>query len=252
VKAARERLVSGVETVREISYFGSEESFDQNLMSYPATFKWQGTNQFYGDISDIMNSKAFILGDDGTNCWLYSDDERNGRRLDSSPAELVPDIQASIADPFALTKHTVQFAIERERLIYEGQAKLDGRPCHLVQGWFVHQSQDQLNGVSAAKLEWWIDAETFLPARVVQHTPSSCEIFNFHYGKLNQPLSVADFQPPAVAGINAKPDAFKLFKQEKPAPGENRFLIIKDGSDGRMSGRLGRRDSNGTTSSGLN
>jgi serine/threonine protein kinase len=252
MKAARERLVSGVETVREISVFGSEESFDQNLMAYPATFKWQGTNQFYGDISDIMNSKSFILGDDGTNCWLYSDGERDGRRLESSPAAWVPDIQVRIADPFALTKHTVQFAIERERLIYEGQAQLDGRLCHRVQGWFVQQSQDQLNGVSAAKLEWWIDAETFLPARVMQYTPSSCEIFNFHYDKLNQPLPIADFQPPAVAGINAKPDAFKLFKQEKPAPDENRFLIIKDGCDGRMSGRLGRRDSNGTTSSGLN
>jgi serine/threonine protein kinase/Sec-independent protein translocase protein TatA len=252
MKAARARLASGVETVREISFFGSEESFNQNLMSSPATFKWQGTKQFYADISDIMNTKAFILGDDGTNCWLYSDDEHNGRRLDSSPAALVPDIQTSIADPFALTKHTVEFVIERERLMYEGQAQLDGRPCHRVQGWFVKQPENKYDRVYAAKTEWWIDAETLLPARVVQYTQYGCEIFNFHYEKLNQPLSVADFQPPAVAGINAKPDAFKLFKQEKPAPGENRFLTIKDGGDGRMSGRLGRRDSNGTTSSGLN
>jgi hypothetical protein len=51
---------------------------------------------------------------------------------------------------------------------------------------------------------------------------------------------------------NFRKDAFKLFKLETPAPGEKRFLIIKDGSKGEMSGRLGRSDPDGTTSSGLN
>jgi len=42
------------------------------------------------------------------------------------------------------------------------------------------------------------------------------------------------------------------FKQAEPAPDETRYLKIRDGCDGRMSGRIGRRDANGSTSSGLN
>ncbi len=216
-----------------------------------ATFKWQGTNQIYADISDIMNLKAFILGSDGKTCWLYADGQ-DGRRLDSSPAALVPDIYTSVADPFTLTKLTVAEAIAKGRLVYQGQTQLEGRVCHRVQSWMVRQPQNEYDRVFAAKLEWWIDAGTLLPAQVVESSQYSSETFRFRYEKLNQPLPGTAFQPPAVTEINAKPDAFKLFKQETPAPNEKRFLTIKDGCDGRMSGRLGWSGPGGTTSSGLN
>jgi hypothetical protein len=251
MKAARARMNSGTETVQYMSFSGGKGSFNW-IMASSATFKWQGTNQIYGDISDIMNSKAFILGSDGKTCWLYADHQHNGRRLDSSPVALVPDIYTSVADPFTLTKLTVAEAIAQGRLVYQGQTQLDGRVCHRIQSWMVQQPQNEYDRVFAAKLEWWIDAETFLPAQVVETSQYSSQTFRFHYEKLNQPLPDAAFQPPAATGINAKKDAFKLFKQDTPTPGEKRFLTIKDGGDGRMSGRLGWHSPGSTTSSGLN
>jgi hypothetical protein len=254
MKSARDRLNSGVETVTSTMLspaYPVKESFG-GITIHSAIFKWQGTNQVYADISSVMQTKAFILGNDGKSCWLYSDDEHNGRRLDSSPVVLVADIYTSIADPFALTHRTVPSAIEKERLIYVGQTQLGGRACHRIQSWFVKQPEDKYDRVFAAKSEWWIDVETFLPVRLVQYNQYVCETYDFRYEKLNQPLPAADFRPPVVGEINAKPDAFKLFKRETPAPDEKRFLTIKDGCDGRMSGRLGYQNGNNRTSSGLN
>ncbi len=254
MKSARDRLNSGVETVTSTMLspaYPVKESFG-GITIHSAIFKWQGTNQVYADISSVMQTKAFILGNDGKTCWLYSDDEHNGRRLDSSPVALVADIYTSIADPFALTRRTVPSAIEKERLIYVGQTQLGGRAFHRIQSWFVKQPEEKYDRVFAAKSEWWIDVETFLPVRLVQYNQYVCETYDFRYEKLNQPLPAADFRPPVVGEINAKPDAFKLFKQETPAPDEKRFLTIKDGCDGRMSGRLGYQNGNNRTSSGLN
>jgi RNA polymerase sigma factor (sigma-70 family) len=251
MKGARREFISGIETVQWTRFFGGTDSFE-SIMANSATFKWQGANQIYADISDIMNWQAFILGSDGKTCWLYSDDKDSGHRLESSPRAMVPDIDANIADPFGLTRLAVQSAIAEERPIYEGQAKLDGRMCHRVQRWIVHQPQGKYDAGSAAKTEWWIDAQTLLPVQVVQYGTYGIEQFSFHYEELNQPIPDADFQPPAATGINAKKDAFKLFKRQAPAPGERRFLTIKDGCDGRMSVKLGRSGPSGTADSGLN
>ena len=250
MKAARARLTSGVETVQWQSSWGEKESFDDEIKSHGAIFKWQGTNQFYADISDVMGmTKAFILGTDGKTCWLYSDDERDGRRLNSAPANMMADIHASIADPFALTTHTVQSAVEKAHPIYEGQTELEGIMCHRVQSWIVQQSQNDPGGASAAKYEWWIDAKTLLPVQVVQSSQFGCETFRFHYDKLNEPMPDAAFQPPVEPGASVKSDDWF---EKKLGPDEKRFLTIMDGCNGEMSGRLGRRGPEGTTSSGLN
>ena len=253
MQAARTRLSSGIETVQWTSLspgFSENESYS-GVTIRPATFKWQGTNHIYADISELMNMKAFILGSDGKTCWLYAEG-RDGPRLASSPAALVPDIYARIADPFALTSRTVRLAIAEERLIYAGQAQLEGRTFHRVQSWKVHQPEGKYDRVSVARTEWWIDAETFLPLQLAQYTTYGCQKFNFHYEHLNQAIPDAAFQLPTTNANNAKQDAFQLFKHEVPAPDEKRFLTIKDGCDGQMSGRIGFRTPNGTTSSGLN
>jgi tRNA A-37 threonylcarbamoyl transferase component Bud32 len=249
MKAARARLTSGVETVQSLSLFGGKGVYDLQLMSHSATFKWQGTNQVYADISDIMNMKAFILGSDSTTCWLYSDDEHNGRRLDSAPTATVADIYTSIADPFALTKLTVKEAIAKGRLLYQGRTPLAGQDCHRVQSWMVRQSPNEPGGVLAGKMEWWIDAETLLPVQAVHDSQFGCETVRFHYDELNQPLPAAAFQPPVEPGAGVKSDDWYERKLE---PDENRFLTIKDGGDGRMTGRFGVSGPSGTTSSGLN
>jgi len=252
MKTARLRLTSGSETVQNVFMFEGEAGFS-GITANQSTFKWQGTNHFYADISDVMNTKAFILGSDGLTCWLYSDMDSDGQRIESSPVALMADIDTSIADPFGLLAHTAQSAMADNGLAYDGLAQLAGRPCQRVKSWIVRQPQGQSDRVFAAWSEWWIDAETDLPVQLVQYATYGCEIYRFNYEKLNEPVAETVFRPPVMTKSNGKTDGFKLFKTDTLAPGEKRFLKIGDGADGRMSGRLGYRDANdGTTSSGLN
>ena len=248
MKAARTRLTSGIETVEWISLSQSKDCL-RGITVYPATFKWQGSNQFYEDISDVMGGKAFILGTDGENCWMYSDDQYNGRRLDSSPVESVADIYTSIADPFNLARDSVLSAISKGKLIYDGQTQLDGHPCYCVKSWFVEQTGNETFPVEAARSEWWIDSETYLPMQVTRDSQFDREIFKFHYEGLNQPLPITTFQPPMERGVGPKMDDW--YKKEL-GPDEKFFFKMKDGSDGQISGRIGRRGPNGSTDSGLN
>jgi serine/threonine protein kinase/outer membrane lipoprotein-sorting protein len=251
VKAARDGMNSGIETVQQImlsSDFLGKGCYN-GITAYSATFKWQRTNQVYADISDIMNTKAFILGCDGSNCWLYSDDDNGGRRLLCSPVAEVKSIYTSVADPLDLTRQTVAWALANERLIYEGPAQVDGRACVAVDCWMVRQPKKQYEPLFAMRSKWWIDSQTFLPVQLIQHTSGGEETYHFHFAKLNQPLPDAAFQPPVEPGANL-PSADWY---DKPlGPDEQRFFRVKDGSDGRMSGRIGRQGPNGSTDSGLN
>jgi serine/threonine protein kinase len=248
IKAAREKLTSGIETIEWTSLYQGKGAFT-GINAHPAAFKWQGTNQFYEDISDIMDSKAFILGCDGETCWLYADDPYNGRRLDKSPMASVAEIYASIADPFGLTRRTVQSAIAKGKLIYEGLTQLDGYSCYRVGSWSVEQTGNENYPVSASRCEWWISTTSYLPLQLIQYSQSGKMTFRFHFEALNQPLPIAAFQPPVEQGADIKPDDWY---QKKLGPGEKRFLTIKDGSNGDISGRIGREGPNGSIDAGLN
>jgi len=121
---------------------------------------------------------------------------------------------------------------------------MEGRSCYRVEKWDV--SRD--NFAFATQTEWWIDEEIFLPKAILQCYPNSSEITRFDYQDLNQRIPDSAFQPPVAPGGEAAP----LFFEKEPAPGEQRFLRISDGSNGRMSGRIGWDGPGGTTSSGLN
>lgn len=246
MKAARARLTSGIETVRWAMLVAENESF-RSIKSHSATFKWQGTNQAWADISQLINWKAFILGNDGATCWLYSENPQDERRFDRSPTAMVPDINTSFADPFALTQRTVEAAIAKERLVYAGEAQLAGRKCHRVWNWMVRQPKGD-DYMFAVRREWWIDAKTLLPVHLIEDGSSCRQVFDFHFENLNRPIPIADFRPPARAEKGAKAVLYK----DAPGPDEKRFITIRDGSDGRMSARIGVSGPNGRTSSGLN
>jgi RNA polymerase sigma-70 factor (ECF subfamily) len=249
MKEARQRLASGVETVRW-EFLNGEESWSSFRVNQ-AVFKWQGTNQALGDISDVMNSKAFVLGIDGTNCWLFGDGD-DGQSLQSCPAALMADINLNIADPFALASRPLADVIAEEKLIYAGQAQLAGRTCYRLQSWTVDQARGNYGRTSAECREWWIDAASDLPVQLIESATYGCQIYSFNFDHLNELLPDNTFAPPAVTSPDPKAEQYKLFKQQNPAPDEKRFITIRDGGDGRMSGRLGRNDSSGRTSSGLN
>jgi hypothetical protein len=249
MKDARQRLTSGVETVQWKLLNGGPAS--TSLRVNQAIFKWQGTNQALGDISDIMDTKAFVLGNDGTNCWLFSDGNE-GQSLQTCPVKFMADLNVSIADPFALASRPVDTVIAEDKLSYAGQAQLAGRTCHRLQSWTVFQAHEQYDRTSADCSEWWIDAATCLPVQLIHSSTYGCQIYAFDFDHLNQPLPDNTFAPPAVTRLDPKAEQYKLFRREIPAPDEKRFMTIRDGGDGSMSGRLGRNDSSGRTSSGLN
>ena len=246
MKAARAQCKSGIETVQLTMTYGEKSAFTGISVS-SALFKWQGTNQFYEDISGPMNTKTFVLGTDAKTCWLYGG---GGTQfppyLNSSPVASVATIDTSIADPFNLIQETVKSVIAREKLIYEGQSQLDGRLYYRIGCWNVRQTGNDSFPIEAGKYEWWIDPVTFLPAQMASVQSGFRQILKFQYSGLNQPLPDSAFQPP---DSNVAPEDWY---KKKLAPGESRFLTIKDGSDGGMSGRLGRQGPNGTTSSGMN
>lgn len=245
MKSARERLNSGVETVQTISMMFSQAAFNW-IRANAATFKWQGIDQVYADITGpMMSTKAFVLGSDGKSCWLYSEVEGK-KRLDRSPATDVDEKRFILADPFKLSRLSVQEAINDLNLVYEGKAELEGRKCHRVDKWDV-QVDERGGPVFAMLTEWWIDAETLLPAQVNNYYTLATYISRFHYDSLNQPIPDEVFQPP----VDQDGDFETLFAEKKPGY-DRRFIQISDGSNGRMSGRMGLRGSAGTISSGLN
>lgn len=247
MKTARAQYTSGIETVQTVS-LNTEGPVYSMLSASQALFKWEGTNRFYEDISDIMNIKAFILGTDGNACWMYGNQEKEGHRLDTCPAASV-DIHMSVADPFNLTRRSVESAIAKGKLVYEGQSQLGGRLCYRVGTWYARQTGHDVFSVQAGKFEWWIDAKTFLLLRLVQHRSGGEDTLTFDYQELNQPLPDSAFQPPIASGPGVVSDDWF---NKKLGPGEIRFLTIKDGSSGTMSGRIGRQGPNGSTDAGLN
>jgi beta-lactamase regulating signal transducer with metallopeptidase domain len=243
MREARARLNSGIETVQSIHLNALKTPFDV-LEAQTATFKWQGAERAYADITGPMAmTRAFILGCDGQTCWLYSVSEQGEKRLEQCPATTTQR-ELLFLDPFSLAKRPIQEALEELSLVYAGRANLEGRPCHRVEKWDVNQ--DMM--AHAVKTQWWIDAESFLLKQIIQVHPNGCQILRFDYHDLNQPIPDSAFQPPVKPGEDPKPSILR----ELPTPEERRFLHISDGSNGRMSGRIGFRGPNGTTSSGMN
>ncbi len=243
IKEARARLTSGIGTVQTI-HLGMTSNAFNSIEAQTATFKWQGKDQAYADITGpMMSTAAFILGSDGQNCWLYSEDEQGKKRLDQTPCAVTRQ-QVDMVNPFDIANRSVDEVLAQGDLVLGSNATLEGRRCYRVEKWEVNTE----HFLSASQMQWWIDAETSLPRQMTSYSGNWCQIVRFDYRGLNQRLPDSEFRPPAAPGGDAHP----LFFDKEPAPGEHRFLRISDGSSGRMSGRLGYHGAEGTTSSGLN
>jgi beta-lactamase regulating signal transducer with metallopeptidase domain/outer membrane lipoprotein-sorting protein len=243
MKEARARLNSGVETVQTIS-LGLEKSAFKSIEAQTATFKVQRPNQAYADITGPMNMvRSFILGCDGQDCWIYSEDDKGEKRLDRTPLSVTKE-SVLMADPFDLEKNSVDDALAGHPFVLESNANLDGHTCYRVEAWDVSQG----DMASASKTQWWIDGETFLPKQCIQYATYGCQVVRFDFTHLNEQLPDSAFQPPPTPAGATK----SLFFKDAPVPGESRFLNISDGCNGSMSGRIGWHNSGGTTSSGLN
>jgi hypothetical protein len=247
MKEARARSSSGVETVQTMNLGLAQSRTAFGTIEFQtAVFKWRGPDQVYADISGPMSvgfPTVFVLGSDGKVCWLYSENDKGEKRLDKTSAAYTQK-QISIADPFGLVNSSVDDVLAEKALVLSSASELDGHPCYRIESWDAGE-QPMVYGT---KNQWWIDEKTLLPKQMVQYHPYGCDTVRFDYTDLNAALPDSAFAPPAGSSEHANP----LFFTEDPKSGERRFLRISDGSDGRMSGRIGWNGPGGTTSSGMN
>jgi hypothetical protein len=237
VHGTRRELESVEETVRTTHLSADRSRWFSQVRSDWARFWLQGDRQFCADVSSIMNI-TFRVGSDGDECWFLAKDEVVGCPFDAVDVKNVV-----ICDPLGAKRYdTAEEAIRELKLEYLGTVEHDGAACHRIRSWRASVSRHWTRGFR----DWLFDAETLLP--VVEEEFAS--IFHFRhdvvYHRVNEPLPVEAFQPPADAALNRR-------DLEPLGEGYNRrFLNACDGSDGRMTVRWGKTGPAGRSSSGLN
>ncbi|WP_165074727.1 M56 family metallopeptidase [Paludisphaera rhizosphaerae] len=180
------------------------------IWTYGATFRTAPGGKFTAEVDELMGLR-YRVGSDGTTCWAD-----NPREPASAPASAIEDKKMSLIDPFdAHGQATVADLIRDRKLEYVGQSDVNGRRCHEIRSWNLDpRFPDMLP-------HWFIDAETFLPARVV----SSWSIaFDFTYEDINANVPDDVFRvPPGVPPPAPLPEGFT-----------SRYLFARDGTDGYL------------------
>jgi len=242
-KQKRQSLTSVSERVQQLE-LGPGSNLFTSLNSRSAVFKWQSPGQFYSDVSQPMLScDVFRVGCDGRNWWFQSESSY-GKTVQICPTAEMHEVNALICDPFELTRNTSAKAARDQSLNYIGPLNFGGAEHHVLEAWSV----EMLSGIAVwgELTQWWIDPRTALPAQLVQFRDSGLERTRFFYDAINESLPASDFALPHIEGVSPeKPEALD-------ADHTRRFVIVRDGSDGRMSGRWGKKGPKATASTGLN
>ena len=241
IKNVRSNLKSLCETIHIV------QNWDNRQESYKVVFRMQGGKQFYADISEVMKI-PFIIGSDGKNCWFYIDrrSREDKEKLFVTGFDEISEKDVVICNPFDIAGKNVAEADKQKNLEYEGTETIDGRKCYMVRAWSANITV--AGSFPNCRVDtWWIDAETYLPVKLVRYGTLMNETQRFICDKINEPIDDSQFRPDFVKGIEPQP----------PEPlGEGydtRFLVINDGSEnGRMSVRWGKSGSAGTSGAGLN
>ncbi len=247
VQTMRRELQSLSETVTEVISVAGPAGFAQ-LRSYWAVFKWQAPRQFFGDVTPYMTSaNRFCLGSDGERCWWHLDGP-GGPKLVVGPFDAIAEKNVSLCSPFGdLDGDLVQAAAER-CLEYRGLATVSERRCHRVRGWYARVRTSGRHVFSECRItDWYVDAETFRPLRVVVAAAPGCRaVLNFAYDRVNGPIPPAEFSPPVVEGL--PPTGLEPLQEGC----DRHFLTLRDGAGGNVGLRWGQRGAKKVMSSGLN
>ena len=243
LKQKRQGLTAIAERVQSVE-LGTKDNLFTSLKSQSAVFKWQQQpSRFYADIGEVMLCAAFRIGSDGQSWWFHAE-STGGKRLEVCPVKEMYEVDALICDPFELTGKKPAQAAKDRSLRYVGPAKRNGIECYALESWnvstFAGSSRwGELN-------QWWIDARTGLPMEMVKFHEGGVFRTRYFFDAINTPLKDDVFATPKIEGLpTSAPDALD-------ADYTNRYVVIRDGSDGRMSARWGKQGPKGTSSSGLN
>ncbi len=233
----------GLNSLKEVIYKSltlgvdkKEEKIDK------VTIKMQGEKQFYADMSESFE-KTWIIGSDGQTCWFYNEYKEGGKLVVLDYNE-IEQKNISICNLFGLGRAGVEEAAAFNNLEYAGRETFDGKNCHIIRGWNASVRGDRALCIVNT---WLIDAETYLPLKILQETSYGELNYRFEYERINQVFDNSEFKPESVTSIAGEPE-------EPLGEGyETRFITIVDGTEtGKMSVRWGKEGSKGTVSSGLN
>ncbi len=244
MRQKRAELTSLTERVQSLSLFGMANAYTR-LESQSAAFQWQQPDQFYADVSEAMLScAAFRIGSDGENWWWHYEGPPGKCEVFVCPAKDMYTRNVSICDPFDLLQQTPAQAAAELSLRLVGSSH-EGKPVgNLVEAWDVEvhgggMVWGQLN-------QWRISTENFRPAEVRIASTFGVTRLRFHYDAVNEKLPEAMFAVPKLEGVSPAP------AEALDADYTKRFINLRDGSDGRMSVRWGKKGPKATASSGLN
>jgi hypothetical protein len=95
-------------------------------------------------------------------------------------------------------------------------------------------------------IQWWINPRKYRPAQITLFGSGYVSRSRFLYDSVNEPLSAGNFAVPKLEGLSP------TSPEPLDAGYTNRFINLRDGSDGNMSVRWGKKGPEGTSSSGLN
>ena len=243
MKQKRMQLTSLSEHVQNLMLFQKDGLFYE-LQSQSATFKWQKPDQYYGDATGPMTMCTdFRIGSDGQRWWWHAE-SANSTNFVVCPAKEMHELNVSICDPFDLTHMAPAAAATKLGLNYAGVCKIGGADYLQVEAWRIDRIPEMTPYGSL--IQWWIDPKNYRPAQITMFSSGFVLRMQFLYDRVNEPLSAGDFAAPKLEGLAPTPP-------ETLGQGyTNRFINLRDGSDGRMSVRWGKKGPEGTSSSGLN
>jgi hypothetical protein len=243
MQARRTDLRSVAETIQQLS-LTQEEGLFVKMETTRTDFKWQQPNHFYGDVSGIMSLSSFRIGCDGKYWWHHVNTPKTNT-LTLCPLNEMHLTNISICDPFRLMVTNAETVAAELGLHFLGHTNIGGQNIQLIEAWKVTKFSPTMSP-SISRIQWGIDPTTLLVAQMDQRYINSVVRSRFIYDAINEPLPPEIFAPPFSAETLATP------LPVLDANYTNRFLNLRDGSDGEMSLRWGKKGPKGRSSSGLN
>lgn len=224
-------------------------------------FRFQGNDQWYVDISDVMSfsdpglderfhSKCtFFVGCDGSREWCYvKNDKDKEPYYNERDLKNIKEKHLSFLDPFSCVEtdqDQMEELFQKRGIRYLGEGEFEGKNVYLF-GYAASRS------MAESQYEIAIDTETLLPTytremSAIRDFGPSDNCYLFKIKEFDKKFSNDDFHQ--TVDKESKPEI-----KDKPDEGyEYFFVTIDDGADGRMTVRgNGQRGEKGTSSSGLN
>lgn len=230
---------------------------DPNSPPKFSLFRFQGKNQWFVDISDLMKfpgkenlESRFLGGCDGEKEWAYSREKETLNFYNIREFDKIQNVDLSFLDPFSLMDLKNDEETDLKDSLRRGGIKYLG--LHDYRDIKVHCfGQRASRSLFEITTEIALDAATLLPlyTRISYRNEGRIDdhLRSYEILKVNESFTKEDFQ--ASPRESDQPKSI-----EKPEEGYQKFFVrINDGSGGRMSVRFnGQVGTRGISSSGLN